>query len=85
MGRLCLDLLLALTQSNPVVTVADCADDGLGACIHSGYYFRPDDYDRTGPQVKPLPVVYKVKKAWSKLLNSGGVTFRYPAWLRTRQ
>jgi hypothetical protein len=78
MGYLCLDLLLALTESNPIVSVLDCADDGLGACVHSGYYFRPDDYVRTGPRLKPLPVVYKVKKAWVRLLKSGGMRFRYP-------
>jgi hypothetical protein len=41
LGYICLDILLHATSGN-AVHVADCADDGLGACVRSGYYFRPD-------------------------------------------
>jgi hypothetical protein len=42
-GYICLDLLMGTTRGKPV-SDPDCADDGLGACMEKGFYFRPDDY-----------------------------------------
>ena len=42
-GYVCLDILMGTTRGRPT-SDPDCADDGLGACMNDGYYFRPDDY-----------------------------------------
>ena len=42
-GYVCLDILMGTTRGRPT-SDPDRADDGLGACMNDGYYFRPDDY-----------------------------------------
>lgn len=42
-GYVCLDILMGTTSSKSLAE-HDCADDGLGACMNSDFYFRPDDY-----------------------------------------
>ena len=85
LGFVCLDLLLVLSDMNSLVTVPDCDEDGLGACVSDGYYFRPDDYRITDSKTEPLPVVQKTKQAWVRLLKAGRLKFSYPQWLRERQ
>jgi hypothetical protein len=42
-GYVCLDILMNVVVGRPV-SDTDCSDDGLGACMNYGFYFRPDDY-----------------------------------------
>ena len=42
-GYVCLDILMGVTHGKPA-HVPDCSDDGLGACMETPFYFRPDDY-----------------------------------------
>src|SRR5829696_2766564 len=51
-GHVCLDILTHLTDP-PGVSVKDCADDGLGACVNEGYYFPPDAYLKQGSKYIP--------------------------------
>ena len=43
LGYVCLDILMNEAAGEPV-SDPSCADDGLGACMNDGFYFRPDDY-----------------------------------------
>jgi len=42
LGHVALDILTHVISDTKTVFVQDCADDGLGACINPGYYYRPD-------------------------------------------
>jgi len=42
-GYVCLDILMGEVSGKPV-SDRECSDDGLGACMSHGFYFRPDDY-----------------------------------------
>jgi hypothetical protein len=42
-GYVCLDILMNVVVGRPV-SDPDCSNDGLGACMNYGFYFRPDDY-----------------------------------------
>jgi hypothetical protein len=82
-GYVCLDILTQEIGFGPPVSYADCADDGLGACIHTEYFFRPDDYIPDGKErfiVRPW--VLQVQRNWRKLLLQGRLTFRAPDALR---
>ncbi len=57
-----------------VAIVEDCADDGLGACVRDGYYFRPDEAKTS--------VIGEVKANWQQAHQDGKVKFKNPAWLR---
>lgn len=41
-GYVCLDILMGITKGP--ISYPNCADDGLGACVHYELYFRPGDY-----------------------------------------
>ena len=63
LGVLALDLLLQMfVEPSSTVYIADCADDGIGACVQPEFYFRPDSAAATARSTK---------KAWSRLLRSG--------------
>jgi hypothetical protein len=69
LGFVCLDILSMITEG-PMV-VSDCTDDGFGACVAEGYFFRPDS---------PRKDVLAVKRAWEKAYREGKVRFVAPSW-----
>jgi hypothetical protein len=69
LGVIALDILSHIIGPNSKVFDPDCADDGLGACVNSGYYFRPDT---------SLAEMSKVKEKWLRLYRRGAIKFRYP-------
>ena len=72
LGVLALDLLLQMfVEPSSIVYIADCADDGLGACVQPEFYFRPDSGASTAQSAK---------KAWSRLLRAGQLVLRSPAF-----
>jgi hypothetical protein len=78
LGYVCLDILIGITRSG-VVHETDCADDGLGACIHEGFYFRPDDYSRCWPdRCLARPWVRTVQRNWRRLFLQKRVRFEDP-------
>ena len=78
-GYVCLDILMAVTKDNPRIFIRDCADDGLGACMQPGFYFRPDDYYPVGKDYLARPWVLTVQRNWQRLYNRGLIRFRYPS------
>jgi hypothetical protein len=66
-GYLCLDILTVVVRGEPVTT-RECNRDGLGWCMHLGFYFRPDDYFNCweGRQCKPRPWVSIVQRNWRR-------------------
>jgi hypothetical protein len=81
LGYVCLDVLMSITNGKDV-HVQDCADDGLGACIHEPYYFRPDVYS-SGDEEEAAKRVRAVQAAWREALKKGVVSFVYPPWWKT--
>jgi hypothetical protein len=71
----CLDVLLSITDER-VTHYDDCADDGFGACLKDGFYFRPDVYSKPRAQEK----VTAVQKKWRSAYDRGHATFVYPTW-----
>ncbi len=78
-GHVCLDILTHIVQG-PGILIEDCADDGLGACIKRGYYFRPDAYTRAERRYVAHSDVQQVKLRWHQAYMKGRVRFRYPPW-----
>lgn len=78
-GHVCLDILTNIVSA-PEILIKDCADDGLGACVGGGYYFRPDAFTRKGSGFVAGREVARVKANWQRAYRRGGVKFRYPAW-----
>ena len=77
LGYVCLDVLMNIAKS-PTIFVEDCGDDGFGACVKEGFYFRPDIY-RT-EKSKAVAIVRKVQERWSNALTTNQINFEYPAW-----
>jgi hypothetical protein len=73
LGHMALDILTHVINRTDAVFVKDCNRDGLGACIHSGYYFRPD---ATAADME------NTKDKWRRLYANGRVAFQYPKWWR---
>jgi hypothetical protein len=80
-GHVCLDILTNIIRARRIL-VEDCADDGLGACVRDGYYFRPDAYARRGGGLVARPEVSRVKRNWQRAYRRGYIRFRYPEWWR---
>ena len=77
-GYVCLDVLMAVTDGRPV-SDPDCSDDGLGACMNEGFYFRPDDYLRCGKDTCDLrPWVVVVQRKWRHAFLGRQLRFRNP-------
>ena len=77
-GYVCLDLLMG-TAKNRAIFRPDCADDGLGACVSTGYYFRPDDYFHCiEGDCDARPWVAVVQRNWRQLFLSGRLRFHNP-------
>jgi hypothetical protein len=73
LGHMALDILTHIITPTSTIFITDCGYDGLGACIHNGYYFRPD---------APLDEMERTKKKWQQLYARGLVQFKYPALSR---
>lgn len=73
LGHMALDILTHVITPTSRVFVKDCGQDGLGACIHKGYYFRPD---------APLDEMERTKEKWQQLYARGLAQFSYPKWWR---
>jgi hypothetical protein len=71
LGHLALDILTHIIVNTDSIFISDCVDDGLGACILSEYYFRPD---------APLQRILAVKAHWQAALKRGMLRFEYPNW-----
>jgi hypothetical protein len=70
-GYVCLDILLQRFVSEPI-SEYECNSDGLGACVNTPFYFRPDDYTHCWKdRCEPRPWVLVVKHRWLKELQSG--------------
>lgn len=69
LGHVALDVLTHIIGQNKEVFDLDCADDGLGACFHPGYYFRPD---------ASLTEMNRVKETWRRLQCKGDIRFVNP-------
>jgi hypothetical protein len=75
LGFLCQDILIAVVKDSPRINVPDCADDGPGACIRKGFFFRPDSYHVVGNIAHALPIVKKVKSNWERAYRAGIVVY----------
>jgi hypothetical protein len=77
-GYVCLDILMGVTHGKPAHE-PDCSDDGLGACIKTPFYFRPDDYyhcwkDRCFVR----PWVFAVQRTWRWAFLQKQLRFQNP-------
>jgi hypothetical protein len=82
-GYLCYDILVGiLKETGHQIIIPDCADDGLCACMHDGYCFRPDDYTIDHGIAKVAPIVNTVKMNFKQALEKNLLTFIYPNWWR---
>jgi len=80
-GFVCLDILMGTTFGG-ITNIKDCADDGLGACMEPGYYFRPDDYEYPcclGYGIcMSRPWVQVVQRNWRRAYLCGQLKFKNP-------
>jgi hypothetical protein len=68
-GYVCLDILMGVTRGKPASN-PDCSDDGLGACMNDGFYFRPDDYSRCWQDTcVARPWIGVVQRKWRDALS----------------
>jgi len=68
-GYVCLDILMSVVDGPPV-WIEGCGDDGLGACVEPGFYFRPDEAAGS--------VIAGAKTEWQKAYRGGKLKFRTP-------
>ena len=83
LGHIALDLLVVTSPETSGIHVPDCNDDGLGACVADGFYFRPDAWEERGRDILVEPEVEAVKTRWLELLASGRLELRLPDWMST--
>ncbi len=69
LGHLALDILMGIVSHRSRFFVPGCADDGLGACVKRGYYFRPD--------ASALEMRH-VKAKWEAAYRKKQLQFVYP-------
>jgi hypothetical protein len=78
LGYVCLDILMAITRGQPA-SDPECSDDGLGACMNPGFYFRPDDYSKCWPDTCILrPWVAVVQQKWRSAFLHHRLHFQNP-------
>jgi hypothetical protein len=78
-GYVCLDILLGVVErSETVFILEDCCDDGLGANVESDFYFRPDEYERSGDGLVVREHVRVVKSNWSRAVRGRLIKFSPP-------
>jgi hypothetical protein len=69
-GYVCLDILMGVTRGKPAHE-PDCAGDGLGACMETGFYFRPDNYYHCWKgRCFVRPWVFAVQRTWRRRSSS---------------
>jgi hypothetical protein len=77
-GYVCLDILISQFTYKPI-TDHGCSNDGLGACIYTFFYFRPDDYTHCWKDsCNPRPWVLVVQRSWRKQLQLGSLNHVRP-------
>lgn len=81
-GYVCLDILTRVARTNNGIVRADCADDGLMACVQQGYRFHPTVFAPSKDTLQQRKPVRIAKANWSAALRNGWVRFEYPRWLR---
>jgi len=78
LGYVCLDVLMNEVSGRPV-SEPRCADDGLGACMNYGFYFRPDDYYAcTDKECMLRPWVSVVQRKWKAEFLAHRLRFHNP-------
>jgi hypothetical protein len=78
LGYVCLDILMNEVSGKPV-SDPSCADDGLGACMNYGFYFRPDDYYAcTDKDCMLRPWISVVKRNWKNEYLAHRLRFHNP-------
>jgi hypothetical protein len=78
-GYVCLDILFRTTKDPSVDDPVNCGD-GLDACIHTGFYFRPDDYTRCwgGDTCLLRPWINVVQRNWRAQYLAHRLRFHNP-------
>jgi len=82
-GYVCLDILMSIVRA-PTIIRSECGDDGFGACIVNGYYFRPDAYVRNGDRFVANAEVHRVKSNWQRANRKRYLKYEYPEWWKRR-
>ena len=78
-GHVCLDILLNIIGENRHIFFWECGDDGLGACVREGYYFRPDEYYPANNNEYIARLGVRVVKAnWLKAYRRGWLALHRP-------
>lgn len=78
LGYVCLDILMNEVHGKPV-SDPSCADDGLGACMNNGFYFRPDDYYAcTDKDCMQRPWIFVVQRKWRSEYLAHRLKFQNP-------
>jgi hypothetical protein len=76
-GYLCMDILNTVIEDERIKP-QECNRDGLGWCIHDGFYFRPDAFDcKDRHNCTPLPVVTLVQRNWRQEFVQFGNSMRF--------
>jgi len=77
-GYVCMDILMNVIAGKPV-SDPECSNDGLGACMNYGFYFRPDDYyDCSVENCLPRPWVLVVRRKWKDAYLNHRLRFHNP-------
>ena len=77
-GYVCMDILMNVVVGEPV-SDPECSNDGLGACMNYGFYFRPDDYyECTAKDCFLKPWVSVVKRRWKEAYISHRLRLHNP-------
>ncbi len=78
LGYVCLDILMNEVSGKPV-SDPSCAEDGLGACMNYGFYFRPDDYYAcTDKDCMLRPWISVVQRKWKNEYLAHRLRFHNP-------
>jgi hypothetical protein len=74
-GHVCLDVLMHIIGENRYIFDWECGDDGLGACVKEGYYFRPDEFYPVNKNEYIARLgVRVVKSNWQRAYRRGWLT-----------
>jgi hypothetical protein len=77
-GYVCLDILMGVTRGKPAHE-PDCVADGLGACMETPFYFRPDDYYHCWKdKCLVRPWVLAVQQTWRRAFLEKRLRFQNP-------
>ena len=80
-GYVCYDILISIVKDTAhQILIPDCEDDGLCACAHHGYCFRPDDYIMDHGFFKVKPIVAIVKLNFKQAYKKNRFSYVCPTW-----